>query len=169
MNLGYQSENNKRSFTDDANLYDLDKKLIASAKKVLLQRIEFKEATMPDEQEQQIRSKYKPINAAYDPKKFASINHNPLSSPKDGERHHSTAKDDIPRPYVILFPPEKVEIQWKEVRRIGPGLANLGNTCFLNSVMQVLTYTPPLVNFVISDIHGPNTCKFCFSFLTKCI
>ncbi|XP_062220580.1 uncharacterized protein LOC133919988 isoform X2 [Phragmites australis] len=49
------------------------------------------------------------------------------------------------------------------LRRIGAGLHNLGNTCYLNSVLQCLTYTEPFVAYLQSGKHKSScrTAGFC--------
>ncbi|XP_058211272.1 ubiquitin carboxyl-terminal hydrolase 25 [Rhododendron vialii] len=46
-------------------------------------------------------------------------------------------------------------------RKTGPplGLRNIGNSCYLNSVLQCLTYTPPLANFCLNFNHS-SSCDF---------
>ncbi|KAM9167181.1 ubiquitin carboxyl-terminal hydrolase 42-like [Mergus octosetaceus] len=62
--------------------------------------------------------------------------------------------DGIAPPQSILFPPEKICMDWQETQSVGVGLYNLGNTCFLNATLQCLTYTPPLANYMLSLEHG---------------
>uniref|UniRef100_A0A3Q2PWN4 USP domain-containing protein n=1 Tax=Fundulus heteroclitus TaxID=8078 RepID=A0A3Q2PWN4_FUNHE len=75
-------------------------------------------------------------------------------------------QDGIDSPQKVLFPAERLSLKWIQVHRIGAGLQNMGNTCFLNSALQCLTYTPPLANFMLSrehskTCHEPGFCMMC--------
>ena len=74
--------------------------------------------------------------------------------------------DGIPTPKRSLCSPDVVSLNWQKCHRIGAGLINMGNSCFLNSVLQCLTYTPPLVNFLLSHQHKEQ-CKYTLSCLKK--
>lgn len=67
--------------------------------------------------------------------------------------------DGVPAPQKVLFPMERLSLKWERVYRVGAGLHNLGNTCFLNSTVQCLTYTPPLANYLLSREHA-RSCEF---------
>ncbi|XP_065549760.1 ubiquitin carboxyl-terminal hydrolase 36-like isoform X2 [Lathamus discolor] len=128
--------------------------LAGSAKKVLLQKIEFEPARRGfSEQLQRLRDKYVRLNS---PAKAAG----PQCGPEEEQQVKQESSDapvgpgdGIPAPQKVLFPSERLSMGWEKMYRIGAGLRNLGNTCFLNSTVQCLTYTPPLANYLLSKEH----------------
>ncbi|XP_053906447.1 uncharacterized protein LOC128849278 isoform X2 [Cuculus canorus] len=85
----------------------------------------------------------------------ASEQRNPLQG---SEHVRGMQGDGIPAPKKMLFPVERLSLKWQKTHRIGAGLRNLGNTCFLNSTVQCLSYTPPLANYLLSREHS-RTCQ----------
>ncbi|NXD04245.1 UBP42 hydrolase, partial [Certhia familiaris] len=57
-------------------------------------------------------------------------------------------------PQRTVFSPEKICRDWQQRQRPGAGLFNLGNTCYVNVILQCLTYTPPLANYLLSHEHS---------------
>uniref|UniRef100_A0A3P8T3B1 USP domain-containing protein n=1 Tax=Amphiprion percula TaxID=161767 RepID=A0A3P8T3B1_AMPPE len=88
------------------------------------------------------------------------------STPSSVERPKEQGNDGIDLPQKVLFSPERLVLKWTQVHRIGAGLQNMGNTCFLNSALQCLTYTPPLANYMLTQEHSktchePGFCMMC--------
>ena len=52
----------------------------------------------------------------------------------------------LPSPKIVLFPPEKVCLGWRGKAPVGAGMYNLGNTCYLNSILQVRAFCKRIVS-----------------------
>ena len=88
----------------------------------------------------------------------------PRDDARGVSREHKS--DGLPTPKIVLYAPEKIKLIWEKPRKVGVGLCNLGNTCFLNSVLQCLSYTAPLANHLLSGQHK-SLCKYMFSLSEK--
>jgi ubiquitin C-terminal hydrolase len=65
-----------------------------------------------------------------------------------------TVQDDpVAGPVPGLFDPKLVAqyMNWKTINRVGPGLFNHGNSCYLNSTLQCLLHTPALIQILLKE------------------
>uniref|UniRef100_A0A673VL41 Ubiquitin specific peptidase 36 n=1 Tax=Suricata suricatta TaxID=37032 RepID=A0A673VL41_SURSU len=142
---------------DSADDAELGRLLAASAKKVLLQRIEFEPASKSfSYQLESLKSKYVLLNPKTEGASRPRSGEEPQAGRQGSQHAHESCGDGVPAPQKVLFPTERLSLKWERVYRVGAGLHNLGNTCFLNSTVQCLTYTPPLANYLLSKEHSRN-------------
>ncbi|PVU94649.1 hypothetical protein BB561_002379 [Smittium simulii] len=128
---------------------NIPEKLLSQAAKTakfLKRRIEFHEANRPDQSQEALKLRYTPLN-----EQKSSNNSKANSGSK-------TNPNKLDSKASNLIPELKIALGWSKVRKIGAGLHNLGNTCFLNSVLQCLAYTPPLAEYFLSKQHS-SSCR----------
>jgi ubiquitin carboxyl-terminal hydrolase 36/42 len=145
----------------------LDQKLRAQFKELLPRRILFQKAQAPEASFFQWQTKYPPINKVdnFSSNNFSSsCTFNRSSSPVNLSNPTASKIDDSRnKENSSLHPP--INSVWNEVRSVGVGLINMGNTCFLNSALQCLTYTAPLANILLEKSHQQICMIVCFRFI----
>jgi len=69
------------------------------------------------------------------------------------------------QPKTVLYSHSEANklMGFRNMQSVGSGLVNLGNSCFMNSCLQCLVYTPPLQNYISSNHHTRKcvTSSFC--------
>ena len=119
-------------------------------------RIVFKPAMRIDTTEAELRSKYTALNNL----SIHGYDEQVQLQPIDAGNQFRPAIRVLfpPQRFVVRFDHRVLEfLEWKTSTHSGAGLHNYGNTCFLNAVLQCLTHTPPLVNYLQTGEHS-KTC-----------
>jgi len=100
------------------------------------------------------------------PSKNISIANNDVKKFDKYNFHNLKGDDDNPKIISEVFNESFVDslMNWPHENAPGSGLKNIGNTCFLNSVLQCVLYTVPLKNYLNYSEHSQmcNMKEVCF-------
>ncbi|KAI8099106.1 uncharacterized protein BX664DRAFT_254893 [Halteromyces radiatus] len=126
--------------------------------------IKFRSSRYVDEKLDLFKRKYAPVNQASNQQQNLTKG-NYQQQPLLDDRIGTQDPYGFERPSKTLFSQDKLEPSWTTIRPIGAGLSDQkGQHSALNAVLQCLTYTPLLFNYLVSRWHSANCTvqDYCF-------
>lgn len=54
---------------------------------------------------------------------------------------------------ILISNPDLIIYKWLKYRTTSVGFKNVGNTCFLNSILQIFIHTAPFYNYINQKTH----------------
>lgn len=123
---------------------------------LLKRKVRFEAAKKGDDQYERLKKLYPPINSV-NPKeveKGANISSDAKVSKSSSSKSTLKLPKGLKEPEKVLFDKAKFSSTWKHVTSIGPGFINTGSSCYMNSVLQCLVYTPALAEYCLAQQHS---------------
>ncbi|KAI8991702.1 hypothetical protein BDF20DRAFT_909446 [Mycotypha africana] len=132
---------------------------------LLNRAIKFRKSRYVDHKLEAFKQKFAPVNGTTGIV-HASSSFSAYGNDGGGEDYLGEKIDanGFERPSKVLFNKKKLNTAWKEIYPVGSGLKDLGNLSALNAVLQALTYTPALANYLMDRTHSSNCTMqdYCF-------
>lgn len=104
-------------------------------------------------------AKYDKDKMEYLKSKYSTLSEQNTKKPVVTTNGSTTSPTSNNKDTTAISTGSKLDLNWSRIRRIGIGLLNLGNNCYLNATLQCLAYTPPLSQWLVQRPHSPG-CKF---------
>ena len=129
---------------------------------LLNRSIKFRKSRYVDQKFELFKKKFAPVNGISGVVHATSAYDN-ISAGGDNVADQVDA-NGFTRPSKVLFAKDKLNSGWNDIHPVGSGLKDLGQLSSLNAVLQVLTYTPALANYMLNRTHSANCTiqDYCF-------